>query len=536
MRKPERPLPKLLPESDHWDEESDVLVVGLGAAGACAALEAARAGASVRILERFNGGGATAISGGVVYAGGGTHIQREAGVEDSPENMFRYLREEVQGVVSDETLRRFCRESPGHLQWLADQGVPFRAKLCPHKTSYPTDDYFLYYSGSEFAHPFCEEARPAPRGHRTVGRGNSGGPLYAALRKAIERKGIPVYTQCKVQHLIADASGRILGVQVLEQPEAVRGRLAQLARRIKKLQYYHPLYGLRVHRQMEQLEQDRPQVRHLKARRGVILAAGGFVFNRAWVAKVNPRASKASPLGTTADDGWGIRLGQSAGGATAHMDRISVWRFYNPPEAFVSGILVDREGNRLCNEEYYGARIGDHIQAAGGTAWLLMDRAMVREAWRQLLPQTVFFQRLTAVYLLLAGHRKARTWKALARKTGLPVQTLAQTLAEYNRGAEAGRDALGKRREVLHPLTRPPFYAFDLTIGRSPFFPSPSITLGGLVVDETSGQVLREDGSPIPGLYAAGRNAVGICSASYVSGLSLADCVFSGRRAGRAAG
>jgi 3-oxo-5alpha-steroid 4-dehydrogenase len=53
------------------------------------------------------------------------------------------------------------------------------------------------------------------------------------------------------------------------------------------------------------------------------------------------------------------------------------------------------------------------------------------------------------------------------------------------------------------------------------------------VVDESSGQVLSTDGSPVPGLYAAGRTAVGICSNSYVSGLSIADCVFSGRRAGK---
>ena len=57
-------------------------------------------------------------------------------------------------------------------------------------------------------------------------------------------------------------------------------------------------------------------------------------------------------------------------------------------------------------------------------------------------------------------------------------------------------------------------------------------TLGGLRVDEESGLVQREDGTLVPGLYAAGRSAVGICSNSYVSGLSLADCVFSGRRAG----
>jgi 3-oxo-5alpha-steroid 4-dehydrogenase len=56
------------------------------------------------------------------------------------------------------------------------------------------------------------------------------------------------------------------------------------------------------------------------------------------------------------------------------------------------------------------------------------------------------------------------------------------------------------------------------------------------VVDERTGQVLGEDGQAVPGLYAAGRTAAGICSSSYVSGLSLADCVYSGRRAGRHVG
>jgi 3-oxo-5alpha-steroid 4-dehydrogenase len=67
----------------------------------------------------------------------------------------------------------------------------------------------------------------------------------------------------------------------------------------------------------------------------------------------------------------------------------------------------------------------------------------------------------------------------------------------------------------------------------SRLYPCPTISFGGLVVDEETGLVKREDGSMIPGLYAAGRTAVGIASNSYVSGLSIADCVFSGRRAGR---
>src|SRR3979490_1897584 len=93
------------------DNEFDVVVVGFGAAGACAAIAAAESGARVLVVDRSVGGGATALSGGVVYSGGGTRYQRAAGFDDTPDNMFNYLRQEVDGAVDDETLRRFCAES-----------------------------------------------------------------------------------------------------------------------------------------------------------------------------------------------------------------------------------------------------------------------------------------------------------------------------------------------------------------------------------------------------------------------------------------
>ena len=83
-----------------WDLEADVVVVGLGAAGACAALEAVAAGADVIVLDRFCGGGATALSGGIVYAGGGTIQQLQAGVPDTSEAMFGYLSREVGDAVT----------------------------------------------------------------------------------------------------------------------------------------------------------------------------------------------------------------------------------------------------------------------------------------------------------------------------------------------------------------------------------------------------------------------------------------------------
>jgi len=84
----------------------------------------------------------------------------------------------------------------------------------------------------------------------------------------------------------------------------------------------------------------------------------------------------------------------------------------------------------------------------------------------------------------------------------------------------------------MHSLEKGPYYAMDVS-SDSKLFPCPMITFGGLVVDEKTGLVKRADGSAIRGLYAAGRTAVGVASNSYVSGLSIADCVFSGRRAGR---
>ena len=113
-------------ETRKWDAEVDIIVVGFGGAGASATLEAAQWGASVLVLDSFHGGGATAASGGVVYAGGGTPYQKAAGYEDTVEEMYNYLKQEIgQGVMTDETLRRFCEQSKEDIRWLAEAGVPF---------------------------------------------------------------------------------------------------------------------------------------------------------------------------------------------------------------------------------------------------------------------------------------------------------------------------------------------------------------------------------------------------------------------------
>ncbi|MCY1303414.1 flavocytochrome c [compost metagenome] len=132
---------------------------------------------------------------------------------------------------------------------------------------------------------------------------------------------------------------------------------------------------------------------------------------------------------------------------------------------------------------------------------------------------------------LIFQTRKARTLEGLAAKLGMEPGVLRDTVARYNRAADGReRDEFGKSRSECHALREVPFYAVDVSAS-SKLFPCSAMTVGGLRVDEDSGQVLREGGDPIQGLYAAGRTAIGLPSNLYVSGLSAADCVFSGRRA-----
>jgi len=198
-----------------WDETFDVVVVGFGSAGASAAIEASRAGASVLVVDRFAGGGATRLSGGVVYAGGGTDLQRHAGYEDTPEEMAKYLELETRGEVSPEVLRAFCERSRENFEWLRALGAPFPPGGAPTKTSYPLDDCTLYFSGNETAAPYRYVARPAPRGHRTLGKGLSGGNLFAALEKAAE-SCVTVRRRCRAERLVLDRQNAVVGVELSE--------------------------------------------------------------------------------------------------------------------------------------------------------------------------------------------------------------------------------------------------------------------------------------------------------------------------------
>ncbi len=525
--------------TQHLLPEVDVLVVGWGAAGACAAIEALDAGLSVAILDRFNGGGASQKSGGVVYAGGGTRHQRAAGYEDSARAMFDYLKHEVGTVVSDVTLQRFCEQSVENLQWLEEQGAPYAHQVPPGgKTSYPSDGYYLYFSGNEMVPDCAGSQAPAPRGHRTVGKGHGGAVLYQALREACLRKGAQVHTQTRVMGLIQDDAGRVVGVQARQippgSPEAKRH--ADVSARSESVNNTRPKLASQLRKQAESIEARSAQQVEVRARLGVVLSTGGFIFNREMVRQFAPKYVTNFRIGSSGCAGDGHRLASGLGAALDHMHHVTAWRFINPPSALTGGIAVNARGERIENEETYGARLGYAIcEENEGRAWLILDSQIRWAALKQILfGRLWWFQWAPAFVLLFIQARSARTVSALARKIGLPEAALARAV-EMNNQSAAGAcpDPVGKSEHSRVSLRGPRFYAVDIGVA-NPFFPLGALTLGGIRVNEQSGQALREDGSLIEGLYAAGRAAVGVASNRYVSGLSLADCVFSGRRAGRA--
>lgn len=529
------------PGANAWDTDCDLLVIGLGAAGTATAISAKEAGLDVRVADRFGMGGATAKSGGIIYAGGGTPHQQKAGYDDTAEQMFNYLRLEVEDAVGEPTLRRFCDDSRNLLSWLESLGAEYDADANPPKTSYPPPKSYLYYSGNEPFAPFSRAAIPAPRGHRTKTKGGplgTGKELFRHLRARVDELAIPVLAPAAARRLVVDADGAVIGAEVwqLEPGSKAERKHRRLIGLAEKIHVVAPGIADRLRSRALGIELAEAMPLQIRARRGVALTTGGFIFNRDMVAEHAPGFAGNMRLGATGCDGSGIRLGQSAGGKAERLHKASSWRFINPPNTWPTGIVVDSKGDRFCNEESYGARLGVAMcESHGGRAWLILDAAGRKKALRQCLFGGLWaFQAIPALFLMLAFPRRARTISGLAHRLGIAAEPLSAAVHRYNRAA-AGEcdDALEKSEPNVQPLDTPPYYGFDISAS-NPVFPCPAITLGGLRVNEPTGAVLNEAEQPIPGLYAAGRAAVGIASSNYISGLSLADCLWSGRRTGAA--
>jgi succinate dehydrogenase/fumarate reductase flavoprotein subunit len=277
--------------------------------------------------------------------------------------------------------------------------------------------------------------------------------------------------------------------------------------------------ALGVHGVVVQIDGQR---RFARARRGVILCAGGFVLNEEMLAKHAPLATRLAvdALSAGYDDGSGIAMGLSVGAEAIHMDQLFTTLPLYPPESHVKGILVNGLGQRFVNEDAYPGRIAVHCtRQLEGRVFLLVDSATFEQ------PSLLSRIEVAAV---------AERWEDLERDLKMAKGALITTVEIYNRHAARGEDPLfHKTAPWLRPLDQPPFAALACHVGQAfyPFF-----TLGGLRTRPT-GEVLTPGGEVVPRLYAAGRTACGLprWSEGYSSGMSLADCTFFGRLAGEKA-
>ncbi len=465
---------------EHWHDESDVLIVGYGGAGVCAAIEAARTSADTLVLERASGGGGTtAMAGGYLYLGGGTRVQRACGFDDSAENLLRYL-EASANDPDPEKFRIYAEGGAEHFDWLVSLGVPFNDTIHETRTNQAQTDECLLWSGNEKAWPFCEIATPVPRGHKVADEGDAGPLLFAKLHDAASKAGTRIEYDTRVLTLIVEDDGGVAGLVARQAGED----------------------------------------RAFRARRGVILCAGGFAMDDAMFKRHIPRlAGQVIPIGNPYDDGAGLRMGLGARGAGIHLSDYHITLPFYPPASLTFGIFVNAQGQRFVAEDAYHGRIGELASLQpGGTVYLIVDEPRFDR------PEMEGFE-LAATEDSIAD---------LERALELPQGSLVHSVDFYNRHAAQGADPLFRKQPAwLRPIQDAPFAALECSLGKAPYM---AFSLGGLWTLAT-GEVLSDDGERIEGLYAAGRNSCGIARSAegYASGTCIGDATFFGRLAGRAA-
>ena len=536
--------------TQHWDKQVDVLIAGSGAGGLLAGLVASHGGAEVLIVEKdAQWGGTSATSGGGIWIPGSDQA-KAAGFEDNLDDAFRYVRGLSADNVPDENIRAYVdnaavmlrwvtantpvsysaqpypdyhAENPGgsmtgyrtHLPELLD-GKPLGDDLRTQRMPSPAASVFGYLNWT-FAETYDLLYRPkgwftrlainmarywldwpfrfTSRKDRRLTLGNA---LTGGLRMALNRQQVPLWLKTPIVELVMEGD-RVAGAVVSRNGQTLR----------------------------------------IAARKGVILAAGGFDKNQALRDAHSPLYPDAAISGgVTSNTGDALALGVAAGAGTMNLQ--SAWAapvFYVPGEdrgrlctierALPGCIMVNQSGTRYLNEAasyHVTGQVMARRQAEHGDAspsWMVFDYR-----YRHLYamgPVYPIFPDWTLNGMVKTVLKKGRTIEELAGQMGVDPPTLSATVARFNAGAEKGEDPEFHRGDAaydkmygdprqspnpcLRPLTDAPFYAL-------PIYPG-DIGMNGGLTTNAKAQVTRSNGQAIPGLYAIGNSAASAMGESY---------------------
>jgi 3-oxosteroid 1-dehydrogenase len=542
-------------------ENFDVVVVGSGAAGMTAALTAAHAGLSVVVVEKAaKFGGSTARSGGGVWIPGNEALRR-AGREDTPERAREYLRAIVGDVVPAEQRDAFLESGPEVVS-LVHRNTPLRFRWVPGYS-----DYHPEAPGGEAGGRSVE---PAPLNARVLGEEianleppYSASPLGVPIMQRDYRWLTLVARHPRGVVRVLRVGGRWLAARLTGRHLLVMGQALAAGLRAGLLGAGVPVWldtplidvvtegdrvtGALVRRGGEEVM--------IEARRGVILASGGFEHNAEMRAKYQRQPIGTEwTVGAKGNTGDGIDVGLKLGAAVDLMD--DAW--WGPSIPLPGGpwfalaersrpgcILVNARGERFVNESapyveavhaMYGPGDGS---AENVPAWLVFDqRYLNRYMFTGLAPR----QKLPGRWFKSGVVVKAPGIAELADLIGVPSEALGATVERFNGFARRGVDEDFRRGESaydhyygdprqrpnpsLSPLEAAPFYAVKIV-------PGDLGTKGGLRTDPHA-RVLREDRSVIAGLYAAGNTSAAVMGHTYAGpGATIGPAMVFGYRAAR---
>ena len=539
---------------DGFDRVVDVLIVGSGGGGMTAALTANASGLDALVVEKSSHfGGSTALSGGGIWVPGAP-AQRREGYAPDPDGVVEYLRLITDGLVSEARLRQYVESSPHMLEfleglspWLEFVWKPGYADYYPELPGGselgstinvpPIDLRELGDDEEKLLKPLAlapkgiwlgpKELRSFYRirqswagkgvllklitrmvrarlfGERIAAIGQS---LAARLRLAMRERGIPLWLDSPMAELLTDADGSVTGALV---------------------------------------ERDGSKQR-IGARRGVIVASGGFDHDLAWRKEHQPVVDQDWSFGNPASMGDGIRAGERVGAATELLDEAWWFPAIQWPDGRMQFMLNERmmptqfivngEGKRFINEAVPYMDFGHAMidgQKSGVThipCWLITDHRSFNSyvvGGHLPIPKVPWApvptgRKVPAAWLESGVVKAAMGWDELARKIDVPADQLRATATRFDELARNGHDDDFNRGDSvydnyygdptlpnpnLYPLGDPPYYAFRIVLGDLG-------TSGGLLTDEYA-RVLRPDGSVVPGLYAVGNTSAAVMGRSY---------------------